>query len=65
MKASSTVPNAEDVQITIAITMPVKQWTEIESGLARKWPEWDFAALIRNAIRRRLDALTVTDEDKA
>lgn len=52
MKAVMTVQKPEDIQITINITMPVKEWRELADQLGNKFPSHQLSALIRNATRQ-------------
>lgn len=61
MKATATVVNPENVSVTIALTMTVRQWQEIQNVLKSEggWHPCGVAgSLIRQSLDKALGQIT-------
>lgn len=50
MKAHFRPANADEIEMTLTITMPLKQWRELSFQIANEYPGWQFVGIIRELI---------------
>lgn len=60
MRAVAEFTNAESVDVSITITLPVKEWREMALVLSGTgWPEWAVKDAIERAVRRVTERIDV------
>ena len=52
MKALMHIESPEGVQVTLNVTMTLKQWRELKAQLDESYPSWAFGSLIAQAINK-------------
>jgi hypothetical protein len=63
IRAVATIEKTDDIEVTMALTMSVKDWHAVadalkgESGMAN-WPRWKVAGLIRDTLHQVLHQIT-------
>ena len=51
MKSTFRLDNVDEMQATMTLTMPVREWRKLNAQLAKDWPSWDFSRQITDLIR--------------
>ena len=69
MKAVSRLENPDDAEVTLAITMPLKDWKRLQSQLeaseiSSSYPSWRFLGLIRELAATTEAHFTQTTESE-
>jgi hypothetical protein len=42
----------ENVELSITVTMPLKEWRALNAQLPKAWPAWNVGALITDALSK-------------
>jgi len=50
MKSRMMVENPDDVEVTIKMTMRVKDWAELRDQLANAYPAWELSSHINSML---------------
>jgi hypothetical protein len=50
VKTTMQVTRPDDVEVTLSITMTVKDWSTLREQLAREYPSWRLSAAIVNLV---------------
>lgn len=45
------VENPDTVEVTMTLTMPLKEWRQIADKMDQAWPSWCLASVIRQGLR--------------
>lgn len=61
MKTTITVENIDDVEVTLAITMPLHDWHALRRQLSDLYPSWKLARVIAKAIDKISEELQVEE----
>jgi len=64
MRGTFVVNNPDAVEVTLRLTMPVKQWKELNAQLVHAWPSWDLSRLINDLTRQVETQLHAKTEPK-
>jgi hypothetical protein len=51
MRARFQIENADQVEATLSVTMPIKDWKRFREQLPSAFPSWEFAAKIVHMIQ--------------
>lgn len=62
MKTIIRVENPDEAEVTLTITMKLKEWRELREQLAARWPSREISKAIGNAVGRLTRHLTGDDE---
>jgi len=63
VRATFRIQNPDEVMATVTVSMPIKQWRELRGQLSDKWPSWDFARVIGDAIRQAEETFYAKTEE--
>ncbi len=66
MRAVATVNNPENIDVTIAVTMPIGEWLKLRDTLelaADYWPSGKFRDLIKSAVDKISRQVYVHESD--
>lgn len=55
MKATARIVNPDGAELTLELTMTVKEWKELEQLLPTRWPGAPVAVLVGRAIRGTIE----------
>lgn len=50
MKITGQLNNQEDMELTLNITMTMKEWRELKQSLPEKYPHWKLGSAITEAV---------------
>lgn len=50
MKITGRIQNQEDTEITLSITMKLKEWKDLQKDLPERYPHWKIGAAITDAV---------------
>jgi hypothetical protein len=65
MKAVAQIVNPEQAQMSLTLTMTVKEWKEFAGVLPNAWPGWPVASLIRQSIEGTIAHVETAQESTA
>lgn len=51
MKSTFKLDNVDEMQATMTLTMPVKEWRALRKSVKSEWPGFDFTRQIDDLIR--------------
>lgn len=54
MIARAQIVNPDVAEMTLTLTMSVKQWKELADLLPEEWPGWPVASMVRQAISKTI-----------
>ncbi len=63
MIARMTIDKADDVPMTLSITLPLSEWEDLAKQMPQAWPAWQFASLVRNAINSATKQIRVEEKE--
>ena len=50
MKITGKLQNQEDMELTLSITMTIKEWKELQKDLPTKYPHWKIGSAITDGV---------------
>jgi hypothetical protein len=50
MKGRMTVENPDDVEVTLKLTMSLKEWAEVRDQLHSSYPSWCLSSIITSTL---------------
>jgi hypothetical protein len=50
MRITGKVQNTEDIDLTLSITMTIKEWKDLQKDLPERYPHWKLGGAITDAI---------------
>ena len=50
MKITGQLKNQEEMELTLSITMRIKEWKELQESIPEKYPYWKLGGAITEAI---------------
>jgi len=50
MKANFTTTNPGDIEMTMELTMNLKEWKKLKNQLSEDWPSWDLGSKITSMV---------------
>lgn len=50
MKTQFRIENPDDVQMTLTVTMPARDWKVLREQLATTYPSWKLSSAITNMV---------------
>ena len=50
MKSRFMVEKPDDIEMTMKITMSIKDWTDLRDQLEQKYPSWRLSGMITNLL---------------
>lgn len=62
MKITGKLQNQEDMELTLSITMTIKEWEDLKKELPERWPHWKIGSAITDAVLKI--GTTVNEEIK-
>ena len=63
IRASGKVEQPDSVEVTLSLTMSVKEWLTLTKNLSdATYPNWKVVGLIRDTLQKMLGQLTNTTE---
>lgn len=49
MRINGQIQNTDDVEVTLSITMTMKQWKDLQKDLPERYPHWKLGSAITDA----------------
>lgn len=62
LKATIKIQRPEDVEVSMTLTMPLREWIELQTQLPSKYPAWRFSAAINALVSQAKAQFTVEHE---
>lgn len=62
MKATFKVEDPKDIELTMTITMSLKEWNQLADTIKDEYPGWKFALFISQMVRHATMHLTEDTE---
>lgn len=62
MRGTAKLANVDDTSLTITLTATVKEWRTLATEMGTKYPQWQFAACIGQALRKMFAQVDVEQE---
>ena len=50
MNIKGRILNQDDVEVSMTITMTMKEWRDLQKDLPERWPHWKIGSAITDAI---------------
>jgi len=50
MKIKGSLQNQDEMELTLSITMTLKEWKELQSLIPNKYPHWKLGSAITSAV---------------
>jgi len=57
MRGQAKITNPDEAMLEITITAPIKEWRALIKDMPSVWPQWQFAVLVSDAIRKTVDRI--------
>lgn len=65
LKATIKIQCPEDVEVSMTLTMPLREWIELHGQLPSKYPAWRLTAAINQLVSQAKAQFTVEHEVSA
>lgn len=52
MNAFMEIKNPDSIEVSLTLTMKLKDWKELREQLPEKWPAWDIGSAITDMVRQ-------------
>lgn len=50
MEINGYIKNQDEVEVTLSITMTLKEWKDLQKDLPERWPHWKIGSAITDAV---------------